>query len=285
MHSSAFSDRRSLLRVTLLILTAICMSPESAFGQLTSSKNVVILPFIASSSDTSLAADLYENFLLGVRRPRSGAIVIQTKTEDDLTQRDIAGILSKTTSMGSYANRTGTAFLLCGAVKRLHEGKVQVTLALYGTDDNMMLATDSHVFQDADQARTGMPEMAHDNTHPRYFTPSDTPILYSIIVPGAGQLIMGETVHAVASVGLLVAAATLSPTGSPEDPAWRRKQLRKNKTSYIALAWVCNVLDTVVLCRRRLGGVDARLFFSIVESASDDPEGSSRSLFGISLRW
>lgn len=275
----------NFLWILLLVFVSAGIPARTAHCQLTSSKNVVLLPFVAPSPDTTLAADLYKTFLSGIRQLRSGAITIQTELYRKLERDEITEILSQTTSMGTYATRVGAAFLICGAARRLQDGEVQVSLALYGTDDRRMLASDTHIYTNEEKARTGILEMAREYTHPRSFTPSDTPILYSLLIPGTGQLSLGEPEHALLSVGLIVAVATLSPKWSSEDPPWRRKQLRKRKTLLIVSAWACNVLDTVVLCLHRLRRVDAQPFFSIIEVLSAREDGSFQTLLGIRLRW
>ena len=285
MLSSASSDIKAFTRIIVLALIPAIIPLNAASGQLTSSRNVVILPFVASDPDSLFAGYLFESFMRSVRRPSTTSIVIQTDLQHDLKHEDIIAIASSTTSMGSYANRAGAAFLLCGAVKRLPEGGIQVSLVLYGTDDKRILATDMRVFPDEEEALSGIGEMALENTQISRFTPSDTSIMYSLIVPGAGQLTLGEPAHAIASVGLLLATVTLSPRSTPEDPPWRIKQLRKRRTLYIAMAWAINVLDTVILVRHKLGQVDARPFFSIVETAAEGRGTSYKPMIGVRLRW
>ena len=89
----------------------------------------------------------------------------------------------------------------------------------------------------------------------------------------------------MASVGLIMAAITLSPLGEPEEPAWRKKQLRNNKTFYIAVAWAINVLDTFILIRHKTGNLDTRPFFAIVETPNNSQGTVLRPIVGFTLKW
>ncbi len=284
MHSSASSDKIRIASIIAVVLTAALPFKE-AECQLTSSRIVTIMPFVSSEADSALAAACHSAFLLGIRKQSTGMVVIETERARELSRAQLKSVVRDAASMGSYAISTSSAFLVCGAVRTLESGEVQFSLAFYGTDDRRILFTDLHVYENEEEAVADMADMAREHTHSSNFTPADTPIMYSMIVPGIGQLSMGETAHAVASVGLIIAAITLSPLGEPEEPAWRRKQLRQNKTFYIALAWAINILDTFALYRHKMGELDTRPFFSIVETANDSQGSVFRPIVGFTLRW
>jgi hypothetical protein len=82
-----------------------------------------------------------------------------------------------------------------------------------------------------------------------------------------------------------VAAATLTPMGSPYNPPWRKKQYKKRRITFILTAWALNVFDTVYLSRNQLRKVDVDPFFTMVETASTGSGGSSTPLIGITIKW
>ena len=284
MRSSVSSDKIRIASLVAIALTA-ALPFEEAECQLTSSKIVTIMPFISSKADSALAATCHAAFLLGIRKQNSGMVSIESERARELSWTELKNVVSNVTSMGNYAMSSSSAFLVCGAIRTMENGNIQFSLAYFGTDDRRILFTDLHFYESEAEAISAMADMAREHTHSSNFTPADTPIMYSMILPGVGQLSLGETSHAVASVGLVLAAVTLSPLGEPDEPAWRKKQLRNNKTLFIAVAWAINVLDTFILIRHKMGNLDTRPFFSIVETANDSYGTVLRPIVGFKLRW
>jgi len=284
MRSSASSNRVRIASFVAVVLTVL-LPAENAMCQLTSSKLVTIMPFISSEADSALAASSHAAFLLGIRTQNSGMIAVESERARELSRVELKEVVSDATSMGTYAMSSSSAFLVCGAIRTMEDGTIQFSLAFFGTDDRRILFTDMHYYESEEEAIADMPKMAREHTHSSNFTPADTPIMYSMIIPGIGQLALGETAHAVTSVGLVLAAITLSPMAQPEDPPWRKSQLRKAKTFYIAVAWAINVLDTFILIRQKMGKLDTRPFFSIVETANDSQGSVLRPIVGIKLKW
>ena len=276
-----------MIRIASLVAIALtaALPFEKAECQLTSSKVVTIMPFVSSEADSALAATCHAAFLLGIRKQNTGVIVIEAERARELSWTELKDVVKDVTSMGKYAMSSSSAFLVCGAIRTMENGNIQFSLAFFGTDDRRILFTDLHLYENEEEAVSAMAETAREHTHSSNFTPADTPIMYSMIVPGIGQLSMGETAHAVASVGLIVAAITLSPLGEPEEPAWRKKQLRNNKTFFIAVAWAITVLDTFILIKHKMGNLDTRPFFSIVETADDSHGTVLRPIVGFTLKW
>lgn len=284
MRFSASSNKIWNASLVAIALTAALPSGK-AECQLTSSKTVSIIPFVSSEADSALAASCYAAFLLGIRKQNTGMVVMETERARELSRTQLKDVFKNATSMGRYAMSSSSAFLVCGAIRTLENGEIQFSLAFFGTDDRSIFFTDLHFYENEEDAVADMADMAREHTHSGNFTPADTPIMYSMIVPGIGQLSLGETAHAVASVGLIMAAITLSPLGEPEEPAWRKKQLRNAKTFYIAIAWAINVLDTFVLIKKKAGNLDTRPFFSIVETSNDSQGTVLRPVIGFTIRW
>ncbi len=284
MRFSASSNKIRIASLVVIALTAV-LPAEEARCQLTSSKIVTLMPFVSSEADSALAATCYAAFQLGIRKQNTGMVTVETERARELSRTQLKDVVSNVTSMGRYAMSTSSAFLVCGAIRTLENGDIQFSLAFFGTDDRRILFTDLHYFENEEEAVADMFDMAREHTHSSNFTPADTPIMYSMIVPGIGQLSLGEPAHAVASVGLILAAITLSPLGEREEPAWRKKQLRNNKTFYIAAAWAINILDTFILIKHKMGNLDTRPFFSIVETANDSQGTVLRPIVGFTVRW
>lgn len=284
MRFSASSNNIRNASLVAIALTAALPSGK-AECQLTSSKIVSIMPFVSSETDSALAASCYAAFLLGIRKQNTGMVVMETERARELSRTQLKNVVKDVSSMGKYAMSSSSAFLVCGAIRTLENGEIQFSLAFFGTDDRSIFFTDLHFYENEEEAIGDMADMAREHTHSSNFTPADTPIMYSMIVPGIGQLSLGETAHAVASVGLIMAAITLSPLGEPEEPAWRKKQLKQNKSLYIAVAWAINILDTFVLIKQKMGNLDTRPFFSIVETSNDSQGTHLRPIIGFTVRW
>jgi hypothetical protein len=112
--------------------------------------------------------------------------------------------------------------------------------------------------------------MARQIARPRVLTPSDTPIFYSMIVPGIGQIMLERPLHGLFCAGLFTAAwFSHRDPDPPLHPAMLgryRKEQKRKRLFKIVSAWVINVADTMALCRWRTEHVDTRMFFSIMES-------------------
>jgi len=267
-------SRTGICVPALLVLLTVLMSPwREAEAQLTSSRTVAILPIVASSSDSALAADLYKRIVtvIGPSVTRRGINV--ELTGQGLGMRELAYTLSQPMNMGNYAQRAGAAFLIGGGINRLPEGDLLVTMIVYGVDDRRIIAAEWHIFEDSTMAGRGVMEMAMRLSKPNILTHSDTPIIYSIIVPGTGQIMLGEPVHAVFCSGLVIAAILWKrgPQPMPANPylaAKLKKTIKKRRLTRIVMAWLFNVADTTLLCKLRVRKVDASLFFSMMNMYS-----------------
>lgn len=293
-------DRHSLIAVksrtgicvpALLVLLTVLTSPwREAEAQLTSSRTVAILPIVAPSSDSALAANLYKKIVTAIGPSVTRRGINVELTGQGLGMRELAHTLSQPMKMGDYAQRVGAAFLIGGGINRLPEGDLLVTMILYGVDDRKVIAAEWHIFEDSTMAGTGVTEMALRLSKPNNLTHSDTPIIYSIIVPGTGQIMLGEPVHAIFCSGLVTAAFLWKrgPQPMPADPylaAKLKKTVKKRRLTRIVVAWLFNVVDTTLLCKLRVRKVDALLFFSMMDMYSHSPDILLQPAIGLRINF
>ncbi len=239
-------------------------------AQLTSSRSVAVLPLVAASPDSALAADLDLRLIEAIRPPILRRGLLLELVGRDLQPRQIARMMSRTMQMADYARDVGAAFLLGGSVYRTTDGDLLLTLSLYGADDRKYIASDWRAIADDDSAAIILTDMAGRICRPRVLTPADTPIFYSIFLPGSGQIMMGQPIHGVFCAGLFVSAFFSHRDRDPPIrqallPRYREEQKRK-RLNQIVKAWLINVADTVVICQWRSRNVDTSVFISVMES-------------------
>ncbi len=172
--------------------------------------------------------------------------------------------------MEAFAQKAGAAFLVGGGYTRQPTGEYQVSLILFGVDDRTIIAAESRSYRSEAGIRAGIIDMARAISRPRVLTPSDTPIIYSMVIPGIGQLMLGKPLHAIVFGGLVVRAITKEPEVRRPDwdaeiPNWR-EEIKRRQVMNVMLAWLANVADTMILSRLKKARVDPSLFFSIIEA-------------------
>lgn len=285
-------DISKIVQETINTLVFICIIalPLKAEGQITSGRLVAALPFTAKLQDRALAADLYNHFIAEIeyRLPQSGLLLRDGRFS--VEESRVARILSNPNALLAYATTSGALFIISGAVMQVFEGGILVSVVLYSVDDQRILANESQIYADADAAYAGVKRTALKFCNPSRLTPSDTAVFYSLIIPGLGQLVLNEPLHAAFCAGL-VAAAAVSGYGPYPYNANREElerimaERRKKRISLLVLAWLVNLADTVILSKRKVAQVDARPFFSLIETISKSGEVYRDPIIGIRLRW
>ena len=279
---------------TVLIASAlVVLLPDISHAQMTSSRRAVVLPFCSAVADTTVARELFDVFRANMSPPGKTGVVLDAAPDPAPSRTEISDILRNIQSMGRYADRVGAGFLIGGAVQRQTGDEILVSMIIFSVDDRKLISEVRETYPDRLAAREGVAALARDQTAPNVFTPSDTAIIYSILIPGSGQLMLGEPVHAVLSAGLVV-AALLSYPHAHDSPYTSGTHVRNKHTLLVLTAWVINVADTAALIHLNLHKVDASLFYSIVR---DEPlplpspflragsQPSSRITLGLKIAW
>jgi hypothetical protein len=206
---------RRFRAVAILLVAAILAGAPPAWAQMTSSRNIAVLPFQSTAADSTLAAELYRGFLAGIRPLSSLRLLPPGAVEQAVGATGVRSALANTTALGEYAVRSGSAFVIGGVVSRTEEGAIEVTSAVYAQDDGRVLQVGSQTYDTPSEALDGMDRFARRMSHPRNLTSSDTAFFYSVFVPGLGQLSQGSWKHALVSASL-VGLAALYSAAAPE---------------------------------------------------------------------
>jgi len=208
--------RISLLTViTSLAFLAARSSP--AFAQPNITKDVLVLPLVTDAADQALGHDLYQGIIDGLRLLPGQKLIDPQTAVKLIGDQPPAKILGDRDQMAAFTKRSGVSFLIGGVVRRLEDGRFEVTTIFYSRDDQRVRELLNHVFDDEDAARDGARNIGERLSHPRNFSPVDTPLLYSLIVPGLGQLQMDAPLHALASAGLVAGAVFYGLTAPQPD--------------------------------------------------------------------
>jgi hypothetical protein len=199
------------------MLAAGLSTPAGA--QLTSSRKVTVLPFLSSPADSTLARQFYRDFLGSIRATRDNLMIPgESETLLSLEREPIGSLVTSTGSLSSFSARTGSAFVIGSAVRRLPDGGVEVGTMVYGREDESLRAVEMRRFDDAGAALSGVVALAGQIAHPRNLTPSDTPFFYSLLLPGAGQASLGRWDHALLSFGFVAGSVVYGMTTPDADP-------------------------------------------------------------------
>lgn len=202
---------------TLLLATLLAAGlPAPAGAQLTSSRKVTVLPFLSSPADSTLARQLYRDFLGSIQAARRNLMIPgESETIRSLDREPIGSLVTSTGSLSSFSDRTGSAFVIGSALRRLPDGGVEVGTMVYGKEDQSLRAVEMRRFDDPDAAVRGVVALAEHIAHPRNLSPSDTPFFYSLLLPGAGQASLGRWDHAILSLGF-VAGSVVYGLSTPD---------------------------------------------------------------------
>lgn len=204
--------KRASVRCVFMALAAFMASliqmghPNVALAQLTSNRNVAVLPFVSNPADSTLAQHLYRRFMAQMRSGAFLKVMEADGIRQSLGETDVSDVLKSGHTMGEYAESTNSAFVIGGVIQREASGAVMVTIAVYGQDDSEILMMESRMYTDEASALTGIESLAKKISHPKNLTSYDTAFFYSLLMPGAGQISRGKWGHAALSVGLLSAA-------------------------------------------------------------------------------
>jgi hypothetical protein len=194
----------------IILAAAILTGAPPAMAQLTSSRYIAVLPFQSSAADSTLAAELYRDFLAGVRPLSFLRLLSPEAVNQAVGESGVRGVLASSFALGDYAVRSGSAFIIGGVVSRTDDGAIEVTSAVYAQDDARILRISSQTYGSPNEALADMDSFARRISQPRNLTSSDTAFFYSVFVPGLGQLSQGNWKHALASASLVGLAALYS---------------------------------------------------------------------------
>lgn len=213
------------------------VGPDAALAQLTSDRNVAILPFISEPADSLLAHHLYQRFLAGIR-PSAFLIVMDSDViHQSLQETQASDVVRSGHAMSVYAERNNSAFVIGGVVRREASREIKISTVIYGKDDNKIISVESRTYPDEVSALAGVESLARELSHPRNLTPSDTSFFYSLLLPGSGQISRGEWGHAALSIGLLSAAIIYS-LGIPDpDPYTIPQGYLRQEWDYVTRKW------------------------------------------------
>ncbi len=272
----------------LLFCLELLVPCAPVHAQMTSSRSVAVLPLVASSSDSALAAVLDQRLIETITPALQRRGLQLELVGQDRTPRQIARLITQPMDLQKFTRSHEAAFLIGGGLHRLPEGDLLATLILFCLDERKIIASEWQTFSTTEEAVAGIREMADQIARPRTLTPTDTPIFYSMVVPGMGQLMVEQPVHAIACAGLFTAAwfshREIDTRVHPAYLARQKKELKRKRIFLIVTTWLFNVADTMALCRWRSQQVDTTVFFSIMESLRPDVSMGLPSGFSMNVR-
>lgn len=201
-------------------------------------EEVLVLPLASEGSDGTLARDLYEGIISGLRLQPRQRLIGPQRVDELVSNQPLSRILSSVEGIRSFASRSGAAFLIGGIVRYLEDGRIEVSTLIYSREDNQIRQLLHDVFSDEEEARSGASKIGERLSRLRNFSPSDTALLYSLLLPGVGQLQRDAPMHALISAGLVAGSVIYSLT-TPKPDEFEidfsdfRSELIPNTTDYL----------------------------------------------------
>jgi len=212
-------------------------------------RKVAVLPFLTDVDEHDLTRDLNECLLKGIYRHQSPIEYVIDEKVRRLNRGSLIDIMRSTSKMKLFAESRAVEHIIAGIAKRFPGGDLLIFLVLFNAEENRITACEWGIYDDDIDACIDTEQLGYRLTRFRNYASVDAAILQSIIIPGSGQSILGEPVHAVFSIGCVIITALFEP-------------------QLLIPAWILNVLDTMAIWFIQKKEVDTRLFFWIVESFS-----------------
>jgi len=297
------SSQDSFPLVVLVLIGILVLWPRVGWAQTPTSQPVRVLPAFCAPADSGFAVLLQRRFVTGIRPSQFLHLLSLKEVTATVRADELRRTIGSVAGMREYSDLHPAGFLIGTVIGRDDEGNIALSTALYGYEEETLLAVRSQAFADTAQALARIHLLARELTHPRNFSLGDEAFFYSLILPGSGQAHLGKWAHAALSAGL-VGVAVLYGVTTPEPDQYRLpdyyfKQVweysegwrffvagqevshdeyfdayqvavlhkdraeRQREDRLTFLAWLFNLADTLLVSRP---GVDGTPFFDLVAS-------------------
>ena len=167
-------------------------------------EQIAFLPIVVEKTDAEFGNLFYESMIEGVRLLPNHRLVELSRIKQLLNGKSTAEVLRSATNLATFTDNGDIEFIISGVVRHLENTQLEVTTVIYSNTDQQVREFLHTTFNSEAEALAGAQEIGRAISHPKNFTPKDTPLLFSLIIPGMGQLQMGEPPHAALSAGLVL---------------------------------------------------------------------------------
>ncbi len=185
---------------------ALCVATSgvTVHAQTEKIEQIAVLPLVVKKTDAEFGNLLYEGMIEGLRLLPNHRLVELSRIKQLLNGKSTAEVLRNTENLEKFAGSGDFEFIIGGVVRHLENTQLEVTAIIYSSADQQVREFLHTTFNSEAEALAGAQEIGRAISHPKNFTPKDTPLLFSLIMPGMGQLQMGEPPHAAVSAGLVL---------------------------------------------------------------------------------
>ena len=187
-----------------MIALFMATSGVTAHAQMGKIEQIAVLPLVVEKTDAEFANLLYEGMIEGLRLLPNHRLVELSRIKQLLNGNSASEVLSSATNLARFASKGSIDFIISGVVRHLENTQLEVTSIIYSRADRQIREFLYTTFKSEAEALAGAQEIGRAISHPKNFTPKDTPLLFSLIMPGMGQLQMSEPLHSVLSTGLVL---------------------------------------------------------------------------------
>ena len=201
-----------------LLVAMLCLLPVASGAQTTTGKRLIILPFSAPVADSMLAHQVHLAFVGGLRTLPGISVASDDDTRRLLGFQEVPTIIARVDRLHEFALRSGASLVVAGLVNQEPTGAVEITVLIYSREERRVRDLLEQRYDSIPKALAEAGELGRSLTHPRNLSPSDTPFIYSMLMPGTGQLILGAPCRALLSAGLVTGALIYGLTTPGPDP-------------------------------------------------------------------
>jgi len=182
----------------------MAISSITVDAQVEKIEQIAFLPLVAEETDAEFGNLFYEAMIEGFRLPPNHRLVELSRIKQLLNGKSTSEVLESATTLSRFATKGSIGFIISGIIRHLENSQLEVTVMIYSNTDQQVREFLHTTFNSEAEALAGAQKMGRNISHPKNFTPKDTPLIFSLLIPGMGQLQMGEPGHAALSVGLVL---------------------------------------------------------------------------------
>jgi len=207
-------------RITLVsVLLGLIMLPETDLrAQVQTGQEVMVLPIIADGFEHERVWELYDSIMSGLRPNPWMQLISRERAVDLVGDQSVSDLVSRIEQMDRFTSRTGVEFLIGVVMNHQEADGIEITCIIYSAEDREILHVQQSIFEDMDDVVANIGQFARDLSNPNNFSTADVSLLYSILVPGLGQINQRAYTHAAVCIGLMGSAVLyglMAPSGDP----------------------------------------------------------------------
>ena len=184
---------------------SLILLPAPGHAQ-TGGKRLIILPFAHSVTDSALSSQMYEAFVSGIRTLPGIFLASAEETHRLLGTQPVSAVIASPERLHQFVGSASASLIVAGVVHLGTDGAVEMTVLIYSWEERRVRDLIQRRFESPLQAVSEAGAVGEAISRRRNLTRTDTPLFQSILLPGSGQISMGEPRRGLLAAGLVSGA-------------------------------------------------------------------------------